>query len=151
MSDAPEGGTESTGGGLRAQLEAALADKKALQQAHIETLIGQYGHVRAEDFAGISASQYASHAAQVEQQRIAERDSLLREALVAKGIADGDLDSVISQLKAPAEPPASSTPASRTASLGGLAGAPATFEGKPPETSREWILAGLRQAEKNKK
>lgn len=150
MSDSSEGVTESTGGGLRAQLEAALADKKAAHQLLAEHLVGQFKHVRLEDFAGVSVSQYASHAAQVEQQRLVEREGLLREELAARGFAEGDLDSVMTQLRGTPAPQPDS-PASRTAQLGGLPSSPVAFEGKPPETGREWIMAGLRQAEKNKR
>jgi hypothetical protein len=85
--------------------------------------------------------------------RISERDSLLREALVANGLPEGDLDAALTRLKAkPSESSTSAdTPAARAASLNGLAGGTATFEGKTPETAEDWIRAGLEQAKRNNK
>lgn len=114
------GGNESeesmeTGGGLRAQLEAAIAEKAAAERALAETVAGNFQHVKAEDLSGVPRSELAAKAAEIEGQRKAEQETLVQTALKSRGLSDEQIAEL----------------------LAGNAGAPASSEQPAPQGAPE--------------
>jgi hypothetical protein len=151
-SGSAEATTEESGGALRQRLEATLAEKAAAEakaaQALAELTVVKSGFkfVKTEDLVGIAHEEMAAKAAELEQTRAQERETVLREALVERGVADGDLDAALKALagQATADPPAVNA-ATRAAQLGNLTGPPVT--GRPSQEALygpDRITAALR-------
>lgn len=96
--------TKESGSSLRAKLEAALAENKTLAekalQAEAKVLIREkgYKHLTVEDLAGVSLNDLEATAAQKEAQKAEADAAAVRRALAAKGVPEGELDKVLSEL-----------------------------------------------------
>jgi hypothetical protein len=100
---APEGGQES-GGALRDNLEATLADNKALREVLVTEVTSNFQHVKAEDLAGVAPSELKERAAAIEAQRIQDRQALVSAELKSKGWTDQQVEEF---LATPGTPPPS--------------------------------------------
>jgi hypothetical protein len=87
--------SQETGGGLRAQLEAAIAEKAAAERALAETIAGNFQHVRAEDLSGVPRSELSSKAVEIEAQRKAEQETLVQNALKSRGLTDEQITELL--------------------------------------------------------
>lgn len=93
-----------SGGSLRQKLEEALAAKAALESNVValtaEKVIGASGfkYVTPSDLAGVPLTDLEVKAQEIEQQKAAQADALLRTAVKARGVPDDQIDQVIAGL-----------------------------------------------------
>ena len=102
-----EEGTES-GGALREKLEAELAENKALREALATEVVGSFKYVKPEDLSQVAPNELRDRAAQIEQERQAERQDLLKSELAAKGWDEKQIEEFLGNEGTP--PPASTSP-----------------------------------------
>jgi hypothetical protein len=81
----PEG-TQESGGALRAQLEAALAERTQWQSVAAAQTASRFNHVTAEDLSGVPHDQLEAKATEVSAARVQERQSILESELAARGL-----------------------------------------------------------------
>lgn len=110
--------SEESGSALRAKVEAANAENKALRELYA----GTFKHVKADDLAGVVPAEFATKAAEIETARLAERDAIAKEVLAERGLPVEDLDTVLQTLNQPQAGGADDGAAARIASLGQLGG-----------------------------
>jgi hypothetical protein len=115
--------SQETGGGLRAQLEAAIAEKAAAERALAETIAGNFQHVKAEDLSGVPRSELAAKAAEIENQRKVEQETLVQSALKARGLTDDQIAELLAGSGAPA-PSSQPAPQGAPEILGRIQGTP---------------------------
>jgi hypothetical protein len=89
-----EEGAES-GGALREKLEAEIADNRALREALATEVAGRFQYVKVEDLKDAAPSELRERAAQIEEQRAAERREVLSAELAAKGWTDKQIEEFI--------------------------------------------------------
>jgi len=124
-----ESGQES-GGALRDNLEATNAENKVLREALTANVVGRFKYVSPEDLAGVAPNDLDAKAAEIEQTRTGERQSLLTEELTARGLTEAQIAEIVGQSSGAAPtPPAAST------SLGNV--------GKPPTKVKPGTEDGL--------
>jgi hypothetical protein len=114
-------GTES-GSEFRQKFESTQAENAALRGALAEKL-----GVSADDLKGVPADQVVAKAAELQEQRRAQREQVLRESLEERGLSGDDLETALAALKgtgAPAPAPAAQPAPSPFASTGSLGGSP---------------------------
>lgn len=124
-----ESDTQESGGALRANLEAALAENKALRSLAVDKLVSEHKYVKPEDFKDVSPDQFATKAQEVEQARAQEAQQLLKAALAEQLGSDVDLDEALAKItgKQPSGDAEGSKPTGGTptfASGVGIAGEP---------------------------
>lgn len=114
--------SNETGAGLRSRLEAEIARANQAEQALRATVAGGFQHVKPEDLAGVPHGDLTAKAAEIENARIAEQNTLVQTALKARGLTD---DQIADLLKAEGQP-APTPPASQGAPafLGNMNAAP---------------------------
>lgn len=83
---------QESGGALREKLEASIADNRALREALATEVVGSFKHVKPEDLADAAPSELRERAAQIEEQRAAERREVLTAELSAKGWTDAQIE-----------------------------------------------------------
>jgi hypothetical protein len=120
--EAAEAGTES-GKEFREKFEATVAENATLRAQFAEKL-----GVSAEDLKGVPADQLVAKATELQEQRKAQREQVLRESLEERGLKGDDLEAALAALKggtaaAGATPEAKPAP-SPFASTGSLGGGP---------------------------
>ena len=93
-----EDDTQESGGALRANLEAALAENKALRSKVIDGIVASHKFVKAEDFKDVALDQFATKAQEVEQARRADAESGIRALLAERLGSDVDLDKALADL-----------------------------------------------------
>lgn len=124
-----ESDTQESGGALRANLEAALAENKALRSLAVDKFVSEHKYVKPEDFKDVSPDQFATKAQEVEQARAQEAQQLLKAALAEQLGSDVDLDEALAKItgKQPSGDAEGSKPTGGTptfASGVGIAGEP---------------------------
>jgi hypothetical protein len=100
----PEGNEES-GGALREQLEASLADNKALREALATTVVKDFKYVSAEDLAQVAPNELQDRASELEAERIAERRSVVTDELKAKGWDEKQIEEFLGDNQGAPPPP----------------------------------------------
>jgi mannitol-1-phosphate/altronate dehydrogenase len=109
--------SNESGTALRAKLEAALAENKALRTTAATTVAQTFKYVKPEDLAEVAPDQIAVKAQEIEAARTADAEALVKKFLADRGVAEGDL----------AKPePAAAGAGALIASLGSLGGQPIT-------------------------
>lgn len=98
-----EEGTES-GGALREKLEAEIAEKRVLREALATEVVGRFQYVRPEDLQDVAPGEMRDRAAQIEQERAAERRSVLEAELAAKGWDEKQIEEFLGE-KSQSAPP----------------------------------------------
>lgn len=111
-----------TGAGLRSRLEAEVAKRNEAESALRATIAGGFQNVKPEDLAGVPYGDLAAKAAEIENARKVEQETLVMEALKSRGLND---DQIANLLKAegqtaPTPPVSQGAPAF----LGNIAAAP---------------------------
>lgn len=149
--DHEENESQESGSALRQKLEAALAKERAATKAAAEAVSKGFKFVKPEDLQDVEAHELSEKAAEIEQNRAAEQDRLLRQALADRGFADEDLDTAISKLKGGNEPASSDEGAAeRVASLGSLGGT-APSKPEPQLFGEDRIRAAIYADDERKK
>lgn len=95
-----EQGAPSTESGaeFRQKFEATQAENATLRGALAEVHAEKFG-LTAEDLKEVPADQMATKAAEIAQQREEQRQTVLKEALEARGVTGDDLDAALASLK----------------------------------------------------
>lgn len=122
--DLDESGTES-GSKLRERLEAEIAKSRQLHDKLVERVVKEHRYISPEDLKGVSFDQLEAHAAEVEKTKAAQREQILKDTLVEKGVPEDQLDAALERLLGTSGPTPSEEPApatNRVASLGRLQG-----------------------------
>ena len=89
MSDSADlEGTQETGGALRAQLEAVLAENAGLKGTIAAEVATRFALVKPEDLKDVPSDQLAAKAAELNETRKQERELILREGLAARGLSE---------------------------------------------------------------
>lgn len=101
--EVPSEEEQESGGALREKLEAEIAEKRALREALTTEVVGRFQYVKAEDLQDVAPGELHERAAQVEEQRAAERREVLAAELTAKGWTSEQVEEFLGQ-------PASSPP-----------------------------------------
>lgn len=122
-----------SGGSLRRTLEDALAENRDLKAENIgfkakEIIAAQgFKYVTPEHLAGVALDDLATKAAEIEQAKAEERNSVLKSVLAERGIADDQIEAALGQLLQP-EAAAQQAAATRVSQLNRLQGnAPGTL------------------------
>lgn len=76
---------QESGGALREKLEAFSADNRALREQLAAEVAGRFQYVKPEDLGDVAPGELRERAAQIEEQRVAERREVLTAELSAKG------------------------------------------------------------------
>lgn len=137
--------TES-GSQLREKLESTLAVNKGLTAELAKRTADGFKFVKPEDLEGVSYDQMAAKAAELEAQRAADRQQVLRDSLAEAGLSGEDLEAALARLKAGGGTPQTeqSKPApSPFALTGSLGGTPPSGTTTPLSSGRDMIRAGL--------
>lgn len=111
-----------TGAGLRSRLEAEIARANEAEKALRATVAGGFQNVKPEDLAGVPHSELTAKAAEIEDARRVEQETLVMQALQARGLTDDQIADLLKAEGHPAPPPAASQGA--PAFLGNLSAAP---------------------------
>lgn len=112
---------ESSGAAFRQKFEALQARANALSESYA----GTFKYVKAADLVDVDPSQLASKAQEIETARKAEREASAREFLIERGVAEDQLEAVLSGKPAAVSPTVVEDGAqARIASLGQLPGTP---------------------------
>lgn len=145
---APE---QETGSQLREKLEAQISTNKAIHAKYVEMVVKGFRLVKPEDLQGVDFGEVEAKAAEIENQRQAQQEELLKQALADRGIKDEDLDAALAKLSAGTEAPKQEQQATRSpfASTGALGGQPAGTTPANVTPGRSRIEAAL-QAGSNK-
>lgn len=153
MADDGSEGQSETGGSLRSQLEATIAERNQMAQELLGFRAAQeisakgYKHVTAEDLKGVKLDELPAKAAQIEKDKLAVRETVLRDVLKDQGYEDGErLDEAVKKLITPDESHAETS--SRLANLGRING---DFPGAHEEetlTGRKLLQAHFGKQEK---
>jgi hypothetical protein len=98
-----EEGTES-GGALREKLEAEIAEKKVLRETLATEVAERFQYVRPEDLQDVAPGELRERAAQIEEQRAAERRDVLSAELAAKGWTDTQIEEFLGEKPQSAPP-----------------------------------------------
>jgi hypothetical protein len=98
-----EEGQES-GGALREKLDATNADNRVLREALAQEVAGRFKYVKPEDLASVAPGELRDRAAQIEQERAAERREVLTAELSAKGWDEKQIEEFLGDTT-PAPPP----------------------------------------------
>lgn len=127
MADDLDESESETGGSLRSKLEASvkankqLADKLRTFEAKELIAAKGYKYVTAEDAAGVELDELPTKLAEIEKQKLATRESVLRDVLKGQGHEDGErLDEAVKSLLNPQESHAETS--TRLASLSRISG-----------------------------
>lgn len=111
--------SQESGGALREKLEATNADNRALREALAAEVVGSFQHVKPEDLSGVAPGELRERAAQIEQERVAERREVLTAELSAKGWTAEQIEEFMGE--SPQQTPPQHTPKPK---LDGNVGAP---------------------------
>lgn len=95
---------QESGGALREKLEAANAETRALREALVKEVTGSFQHVSESDLSGVAPAELRERAAQVEAQRVQERQELLTSELKAKGWTDEQVEEFLGAPTPPSAP-----------------------------------------------
>lgn len=121
---ATEDHSEESGTALRAKLEAALAENKVLRSTAATTVAQTFKYVKPEDLADVAPDQIAAKAQEIETARTADAEALVKKFLVDRGVAEGDLESVMANLGQAKPAATAGADDALIASLGTLGGTP---------------------------
>lgn len=132
--------TEESGSALRAKYEAEMKARQDAERVNHELastvviLQGSHDLVKASDLAGVQADQLAAKAAELQTQRVKERDDFFAAEAARRGI----------RLDAPSETPSALPEGmSRVASLGSLGGTPPSQVKPTLETADDYLNAAF--------
>lgn len=156
MADDGSEGQSETGGSLRSQLEATIAERNQMASELLGFKAAQeigakgYKHVTVDDLKGVKLDELPAKAAQIEKDKLAVRETVLRDVLKDQGYEDGErLDEAVKKLISPDESHAETS--TRLANLGRIAGDfPATHEDEGL-TGRKLLQAHFGKQEKSNK
>lgn len=126
--------SNETGAGLRSRLEAEIARANQAEQALRATVAGGFQHVKPEDLAGVPHGELTAKAAEIENARKAEQETLVQQALKSRGLTDEQITALLTAEGQPAQTSEASqgapaflgnlnaAPPSRTEDFAGLVG-----------------------------
>lgn len=100
-----EEGTES-GGALRDKLEAEIAENRALRETLATQIASGFQYVKPEDLGDVAPGELQERAAQIEEQRAAERREVLTAELSAKGWDEKQIEEFLGEKSQSAPAPA---------------------------------------------
>ncbi|HKZ20288.1 MAG TPA: hypothetical protein VJQ57_09275 [Acidimicrobiia bacterium] len=106
MDEFDDGATESeeSGGQLRKKLEAQIAKNKELtaelRKFAAKDLISAKGfkHVKPDDLVGVKPDDLEEKAAEIEEAKVKEQETILRNALVDRGIPEDEIEQRLADL-----------------------------------------------------
>jgi hypothetical protein len=125
------------GKGLRARLEAALADRRALQDKVVtltsEKVLGQGGYdlVSADDLKGVKPEDIESTAKRLQDERTETAKNVVRSRFASQGLEGEELEAAVSGFFGSTEPPATGTDESADPDLEALSRARSVPAGRP--------------------
>lgn len=114
---------QESGGALRDNLEAAIAETKALKKVLAETTAGSFQYVKPEDLMDVAPNDLATKAAEIEQARATERQEVLKSELTARGWTEEQIEQTLAAEAPKAEQKREQTQNVQSA-LNGLGGGP---------------------------
>jgi hypothetical protein len=138
-----EGGAGS-GSKLRQKLEEALSTNRKLAEEvssfRAREVISSKGfkHVSAQDLAGVPLDQLEAKAAEIEQDKLAQREAVLREVLSEKGMPEQELEKAVKALVGDA--PGDQT----TSALGRMSQLAKSGGSVPPPVAQEGLFGPSR-------
>lgn len=100
--------SNETGAGLRSRLEAEIAKRNEAERALRATIAGGFQNVKPEDLDGVPYSELAAKAAEIENARKTEQETLVQSALKARGLTDEQIADLLKAEGQPAAPPPTS-------------------------------------------
>lgn len=139
---------ETSGKEFREKFEATMAENATLRASIAEKL-----GVSAEDLKGVPADQIITKAAEITEQRKAQRQQVLRESLEERGLSGEDLEAALAQLtggkgNTPAPTPEAKPARTPFASTGSLGGGPPGSLPNQNLFGADRIAAALRERNK---
>lgn len=154
MADDGSEGQSETGGSLRAKLETALEENKQIagelrtfKASQIITEKG-YKYVTAADLEGVGLDELASKAAAVEESKVKQEESVLRDVLQRQGLEGAKLDNAVKNLLHPQESHADTS--TRLAQLGRIQGDHPSAHDTDHLEGRDLIRAHFAATEKSR-
>lgn len=148
LDDLDDDGGDSSGKGLRAQLEAALKRNRNLEAKVRKTELSEllttkgFDLVKADDLAGVEDSELETRAKKIQDERIELQAELLRKALGSTGLEGDDLEALVTQTIASRKPEVADT-VGRVKNLSGVPGTPASLIDSDQLHGRSAIEFGL--------